>query len=279
MKKLRFSPIVEAAEAGHSGNFSVFRLDLRTLSPFITPVMGFDHYRMSGPTFAPHPHAGFSAVSYVFENSEGSLRNRDSLGDDMVVDPGDLLWTQAGSGVIHDEFPVRNGATVEGLQLFVNLSQANKQLAPRAFHAKAAQIPVFQTPENRIRILSGELGGFHSPVTPAEPFDFFDARLSAPWIYSIRGNQNVLVYVLSGSVTIGAGEGEHTLGKRQAVGLRPEAPDVEVHIQPQNRAHLLLLSGQDSKDPVVVYGSFIMNTQAQIAEAIERYQNGQMGRL
>jgi hypothetical protein len=276
---VRISPVVEAVGAGHGGNFSVFRLDLRTLSPFIAPVVGFDHYRMSGPTFAPHPHAGFSAVSYVFENSEGGLRNRDSLGDDMVVEPGDLLWTQAGSGVIHDEFPARNGSMVEGLQLFVNLSKTNKEIAPRVYHAKATQIPVLRTSENRIRLLTGEFGGLHSPVTPAEPFQFFDATLTAPWTYSVPEHQNVLVYVLSGSVAVGAGGSERTLGEHQAVGIRPDAPDIELHLQPQSRAHLLLLSGQDSRDSVVVHGPFIMNTQAQIAQAIERYQTGQMGHL
>ena len=69
--------------------------------------MGLDHYRMSGPTFAPHPHAGFSAVSYVFEDSKGGLRNRDSLQHDLVIEPGAMVWTQAGSGVVHDEFPVQ----------------------------------------------------------------------------------------------------------------------------------------------------------------------------
>jgi len=131
---LQLSPVARAPESSHGGNFSVHRLDLARLEGFLHPILGFDHFRMNGPTFAPHPHAGFSAVSYVFEDSPGALRNRDSLGHDLTVQPGELLWTQAGSGVIHDEVPATRGAPIHGLQLFVNLSSKNKHIEPRMLH-------------------------------------------------------------------------------------------------------------------------------------------------
>jgi len=277
---LQFSPISQAVEASHGGNFSVFRLDLERLGGFIAPIMGFDHYRMSGPTFAPHPHAGFSAVSYVFENSAGALRNRDSLGHDLTVQPGELLWTQAGRGVIHDEFPASNGAAVHGLQLFVNLSSKNKHLAPQVFHADADAIPVSEEAAgNRIRILTGQRGELRSPITPTEPFDFFDARLNGSWVYPVKSHQNVMVYVLSGAVTISIGDGERSLGEHEAVGIRADVSAGDLRIEPKDSAHLLLLSGQDSREPVAVGGPFIMNTHDELADAYERYRIGQMGRL
>ena len=123
-------------------SLSVRRLDLEGLGGFAAPVMGFDHYRMSGPTFAPHPHAGFSAVSYVFENSKGGLRNRDSLQHDLVIEPGAMVWTQAGSGVVHDEFPAQAGREVHGVQIFINLASRNKTLSPRMLPIAAADVPV-----------------------------------------------------------------------------------------------------------------------------------------
>jgi redox-sensitive bicupin YhaK (pirin superfamily) len=102
---LELSPVAEAPEARHGARFSANRLDLAALEGFSSPVVGFDHFRMSGPTFAPHPHAGFSAVSYVFEDSAGALHNRDSIGHDLIASAGDVIWTQAGSGVIHEEVP------------------------------------------------------------------------------------------------------------------------------------------------------------------------------
>jgi len=273
---LKFSPAVEAMEAGQSGNFSALRIDLKSLGPFITPVMGFDLYRMSGPTFAPHPHAGFSAVSYVFEDSRGGLRNRDSLGNDLVVEPGDLLWTQAGRGVIHDEFPANNGATVHGLQLFVNLKSKLKGLPPQMFYASAGAIPVAKNEVgNRIRVLSGQLGDLRSPISPAEPFDFFDARLQKTWKYAIRGGWNAMVFVLSGSVALDG----RTISERQALGVQSDGNGDELLIEPTPGAHILLLSGRDPKEPVAAYGPFIMNTEAEIAHAYERYRAGEMGSI
>ncbi|WP_088318155.1 pirin family protein [Kineosporia sp. R_H_3] len=72
-----------------------------TLDPFLS----ITDFRMSRPTFAPHPHAGFSAVTYMFRDSAGSFRNRDSLGDVSLIGPGDLHWTQAARGMMHEEIP------------------------------------------------------------------------------------------------------------------------------------------------------------------------------
>lgn len=90
------------------------------------PLVMVDHYRMTEPTFGAHPHAGLSAVPVLFEDSEGKFHNRDSLGNDFDLMPGDLYWLKAGSGVIHDESP-RQGAKIHGLQVFVNLPSVEKK--------------------------------------------------------------------------------------------------------------------------------------------------------
>jgi len=281
---LKFSPIIDAAGASHGGNFSVYRLDLGRLVGFIEPVMGFDHFRMSGPTFAPHPHAGFSAVSYVFEDSSGALRNRDSIGHDIVVKPGGLVWTQAGSGVIHDEFPAQNGREVHGLQLFVNVGSRNKSLAPQVFHVDSAQVPTLEVNAGNIRVLSGEIDGIQSPVSPVESFDFLEASLSAQWNYRVPRDRNVLVYVLAGEVHITAAGTSRRLGAHQAVGIQGqgddgELRDWELRFDPDTPSHLLVLSGRDPREPVAVYGPFIMNTRNELERAYERYRDGLMGRL
>jgi redox-sensitive bicupin YhaK (pirin superfamily) len=83
--------------------------------------LGVDHARMSEPTFATHPHAGFSAVSYLFLDAETGVKNRDSLGTRNLIRPGALHWSAAGRGVVHDEVPAETGKTVHMLQIFVNL--------------------------------------------------------------------------------------------------------------------------------------------------------------
>ena len=106
---IRFSPVVATRARGEGSAFSIRSIDLEALGDVGSPVALLDDFRVSGRPFGPHPHAGFSAVTYVFEDSPGSLRSRDSLGDDLVVDPGGLVWTLAGSGVLHEEIPAEPG--------------------------------------------------------------------------------------------------------------------------------------------------------------------------
>src|SRR5579871_6953340 len=88
-------------------DFSIRSIDLQSLGTAASPVVVLDNFRVRGRPFPPHPHAGFSAVTYVFEDSRGDLRSRDSLGNDFVTGPGGVVWTQAGRGVIHEELPAR----------------------------------------------------------------------------------------------------------------------------------------------------------------------------
>jgi redox-sensitive bicupin YhaK (pirin superfamily) len=276
---LVLSSVVNAEPASHGGHFAARRLDLMGLGRFAPPVMGFDHYRMNGPTFAPHPHAGFSAVSYVFEDSSGGLRNRDSLGHDLVIEPGAIVWTQAGSGVVHDEFPGQIGREVHGVQLFINLSRQNKGLPPRMLQLDAADVPVVADVDgNRTRVLTGSFSGTKSPLEPAEPFDFLDVQFSRKWSMQVPSNRNFLIYVLSGTVAVRASEQVGELRPFQAVAGQCVNSDF-VHVTSTGPAQILVLSGTDPHEPVAVYGPFIMNDEAQLSAAFERYRKGEMGRL
>jgi redox-sensitive bicupin YhaK (pirin superfamily) len=276
----RISPVVKAAKFNHGANFSVQRLDLERLGDLVYPVVGFDHFEIAGPTFAPHPHAGFSAVSYVFDDSPGALRNRDSLGHDVLVEPGDLLWTQAGNGVIHDEFPAKRGKVVHGLQLFVNVGRNNKHLAPQMFHAHVSDIPVFVDPRgNQTKVLTGSYAGMVSRIEPVEPFDLFDLNLRSQWDWQVAPGRSLMVYVLEGHVKVSTSSGTHALDRNEAIGLRNGDASLDLSISPAERAHLLVLSGTDPQEPLAIYGPFIMNTQRELEQAFDRYRNGDMGRL
>ncbi|EFK10765.1 pirin C-terminal domain protein [delta proteobacterium NaphS2] len=277
---LHLSAIAKTTQSSLGDHFSAHRLERGRLRGFIEPIMGFDHFVMSGPTFAPHPHAGFSAITYIFEDAQGAMRNRDSLGNNVLIQPGEMVWTQAASGVIHDESPEVTGKTVHGLQLFVNLASKNKHIAPEVFYLSNADIPVVETDAgNRIRVLSGALGDAVSPVEQVEPFDFMDVTLVAPYEQTIRSNWNAMVYVLSGTVRMGADAQSHQLEKNQAIGIHADDEGGEIHMAPQGEARILFFAGQDSKEPVAVHGPFIMNTPAEIELAFSRYRNGEMGRL
>lgn len=143
----------------------------------IDPFLGVDHAWSSGPTFPPHPHAGFSAVSYVFEDSDTGILNRDSLGTRNLIEPGGLHWTTAGRGVVHEEVPAETGKMNHMLQIFVNLAADRQQIAPYTLSLQPADVPVVHLPGVRIRIPLGRLLGHASPLTPPTDVCLFDISL------------------------------------------------------------------------------------------------------
>ncbi len=277
---ISISPVITAQRAVQGGNFSVARIDMGVLRDFISPIVGLDHFWMSGQTFAPHPHAGFSAISYLFEDSTGGMRNRDSLGNDFVAEPGELIWTQAGRGVIHDELPAENGQTVHGIQLFVNLSQKNKNLAPEVFQLKNSGIPVFADERNNyVRVITGDYRSVSSLLTLAEPFNLLDAHLESEIDLELRQGWNTLFYVLSGTLElVFDGRPAVTLKDDQVVGISA-AETATIKLSANESTHVLILSGASLDEPVVAYGPFVMCSQLDINTAIERFHAGEMGKL
>ncbi len=153
----------QAARAVMSTGFEAARLS--THLDWMGPFLNIDNFIMSKPTFAVHPHAGFSAVTVMFEDSEGTFRNRDSLGTDVLIPPGSIHWTQAGSGIFHEEVPTAAVAS-RGLQVFVALPEEHELAAPNVLHLEPHEVPIVETAEGHVRVLVGRHGTETSPLLP-----------------------------------------------------------------------------------------------------------------
>ncbi len=177
--------------------FSVRSVDLSAAEGAGLPVRVVDDFRVGGHPFGPHPHAGFSAVTYVFEDSAGALRSRDSLGNDIVVGPGGVVWTQAGSGAMHEELPAQPGRELHGLQVFVNLPSRLKLTPPRVMHLDGPAVPVWRGPEgDRVRVVSGAYAQVESPLRPAHPLDWLDLHLARALPLLLPTGHRALLYVV-----------------------------------------------------------------------------------
>ncbi|KJV24800.1 pirin [Aquitalea magnusonii] len=159
----------------HGGHFRAYTL--RAEGNVLAPFLGVDHAWMSGPTFPPHRHAGFCAVSYVFLDSETSIDNRDSLGTHNLIRPGGLHWATAGSGIIHQEDPAEEGKTVHSLQIFVSLPPELEQTAPSALSLEPENIPMLRVLGSKIRVVLGSLSGVTSPLKPPTKVTLLDISL------------------------------------------------------------------------------------------------------
>ncbi|HYG13880.1 MAG TPA: pirin family protein, partial [Methylophilaceae bacterium] len=163
------------------------------------PLVMVDHFVMTAPTFGPHLHAGISAVTAMFEDSEGSFINRDSLGHKVALKGGDLYWLAAASGAAHEEQP-EDGARTHALQIFVNLPALLKDKPARAFHVPAANVPILQENGYRVRVVLGRSGDATGVESTPEEMTMLDGFLQQDgyfvhrlphqwqaWIYAVSG--------------------------------------------------------------------------------------------
>lgn len=248
----------------------------------IDPFLNVDDFRMSEPTFPPHPHAGFSAVTYMFEDSKGSFVNRDSLGDRSVIGPGAFHWTQAARGMMHEEVPQLPGIECHGLQIFVNLRSDHKHEPPRAFHLEAADIPVVALGNgSRARVLAGRVMGTSSPMTGLlTPVLLLDVRIAAGDRIRIpvERDWNCFVMSISGAGETGPEAARQSLQAHEALGFGVDGDAVEL-VAGAAGLQILLGAGQPIGEPVVFGGPFAMTNANDIAAAQQRYRRGEMGRL
>ncbi len=280
MNNVRISPVVSAEAIQPGGHYSVRRLNLKALGNTSFPIMGFEHYRMSGKTFSPRPYAGQSIISYVLEESVGALKSRNSLSGEVVVESGDVLWSRASSGLIYEEFPEKTGVTVDGLQIFVNMKGRNKCLPPEVCLIKAEDTPIIEDAYgNRIKVLCGEHLGLSSKIKQTEKFDLLEVIIHDRFQYSIPADRNFLIYVIDGVIEIECAGENRSLNSHQAIAGTFGGNKGAMVINTAVRSRILICCGTDPKESIVTYGSFILNSESEIIDALDRYRNGKMGRV
>ena len=254
----------------------------RELSPFIM----LDY---AGPTVYPatdtprgvgeHPHRGFETVTVVYQ---GMLAHRDSAGNSGVIGPGDVQWMTAASGVVHEERHEREwakrGGTLQAIQLWVNLPKAFKMSPPGYQTILNDHIPVLplEAGAGSLRVIAGSVRGVRGPAKTFTPVELYDLWLRAgrSMPLQIPKDFNVGLFVLSGRASL---EGTHRLTEAElAVFVSNGEPVV---ITAEEDATILVMAGEAIHEPVARYGPFVMNTKAELVQAVSDYQAGKMGHL
>ena len=282
---------ITTAPQGFEGEgFPVYRsfagVSKQTLDPFIhMDQMGEVEYGVGEPKGTPwHPHRGFETVTYIID---GTFVHQDSHGGGGVITDGDTQWMTAGSGLLHIERPpeslVVSGGLFHGLQLWVNLPQADKWLEPKYQDLRGGESTLLTSHDGGalIRLIAGELGGHAGPGSTYTPMTMAHATISPgaslrlPW----RRDFNALVYVLSGAGTVG--EERRPVHTGQAVLYGPgDAITVAADATQESRLagmDVVILGGQPIREPIAWAGPFVMNTKAEVMTAFEDYQKGKLG--
>jgi len=290
MSELRPRPVTQVITAHRQregAGFIVRRpfptAGLGLVDPFLMlDEMGPIDYAPGQAVGAPdHPHRGFETVSYILE---GELEHEDSVGHRGRLGPGDVQWMTAGAGVIHSEMPSRRvqreGGRVHGFQIWVNLPARDKLMAPRYQEVPAAGIPEGRSADGRarVRVIAGEALGVRAVIDTRTPIVFQDWTLlpGAAVEQPLAADHDGLVYVFAGAAEVeGTRVGDGQLARIGAGDVLRLACPADA----SGPARFLLLAGVPLREPVARYGPFVMNTAAEIEQAVRDYQSGRMGAI
>lgn len=265
---LHFSPVYTPTQMRHGAVFSACQYPRQAFGNLIDPVLNIDWFEMSGPTFPAHPHAGFSAITYLFADSPNSFINRDSFGNVQDIRPGGMHWSRASRGMMHEEVPVPGAGPTRGLQIFINLPAAHQ----------ADQAAAFAVPPDMIKRHSGEGWESRVAVDGTALGTFTDAlpspvRIEEIWLsesairdIAVPAGWGGILVLLEGVASIG----DEALAAAQAIGLAADSDDRTRIATGSHGARIALVCGAQLKQPVFAYGPLMMASPVSLDEARRR---------
>ncbi|MGR8921540.1 MAG: pirin family protein [Gammaproteobacteria bacterium] len=245
--------------------------------PELDPFLLLDEFLSDDPNdyiagFPEHPHRGFETVTYMLA---GRMRHGDNQGNSGLLEAGSVQWMTAGRGILHSEMPEQEDGLMWGFQLWVNLPASNKLCPPRYQDISPAAIPAVTLADGvSARVIAGTSGGATGPVgaVDAEPV-YLDVHATAGSSVGIDlpATHTAFVYCYRGAFRIGTDEtgvleARHlgVLGEGDRLTLRAGDAD----------SRALVVAGRPFNEPIARYGPFVMNTEAEIHQAISDLRSG-----
>ena len=283
----RLIPAIAASDgAGVKIKRSLGQNQYSRLDPFLMlDFFGSDKAGDYIKGFPPHPHRGFETVTYMLE---GHMLHEDHLGNKGHLRSGGVQWMTAGRGIIHSEMPQQQDGLMHGFQLWLNLPAAEKMKAAAYVDMRPEQIPQRALEQGEVKVIAGTLQIIErtenlSPnLTLSGPIQGLS---TAPHYYDITLNagqsltlllppeHNAFVYPYQGEISVGDNATARRVPEHNAGVLTP-GETVQLHAAQPSR--LLLLAARPIGEPVVQYGPFVMNSVAEIEQAISDYQQGRL---
>ena len=274
---------IHLAESAPIADLVTFRALPTQSVDHIDPFLFLNHHghqvyppNNRGLPFGPHPHRGFETVTFILQ---GDLAHKDSSGAESIINAGGVQWMTAGSGLIHAEVSsaefMKQGGELEILQLWVNLPSRFKMVEPAYTGLQKENIPTIELDNGKVSIaaVSGNWGGTKGAFTPISDIQLALVHLKSGGVYkkAIATERNIFFYVIKGSVTV---------NNRQALIhelVEFNNDDTDISIEALEDSTILLGHALPFNEPIVAYGPFVMNTEEEIQQAYDDYQNGLFG--
>ncbi|MBS1255957.1 MAG: putative quercetin 2,3-dioxygenase [Deltaproteobacteria bacterium] len=274
--------IVTSVRVLEGGGFPVRRPFPNPELDQVDPFLLLDHL---GPTEwgpreaigAPdHPHRGFETVTYLLA---GENEHKDSKGNHGLLNPGDVQWMTAGSGVVHSEMPspdfFEKGGKMHGFQIWINLPKERKMIPPRYQDTISEKIPevILDDGKSKIRVIAGEFNGVKAVIETNTPILYLHVMLEPGMGFRqpASATDNIMAYLISGEGVFGEGENTRTAVEGQLVLFAHDGDEVSLRSSQDSSLELLLLGGTPINEPMVRYGPFVMNTKEEIFQAFRDF--------
>jgi len=278
----RVERLVQGQDTQDGAGVRLTRVITQDLQQRLDPFLMLDAFGSDKPGdyiagFPNHPHRGFETITYMIA---GRMRHRDSGGNEGLLQNGGVQWMTAGRGIIHSEMPQQEEGRMRGFQLWINLP-AKEKMKPAGYRdIPAEEIPVHELPSGgRVKVIAGTLqaGGksIEGPIAglTTEPV-YLDVQLPAGASFSapIPRGLNAMAYVFEGNLQLA---GDTRMLPTHSGAVLSDGDSAEF-IAGSNGARFLVLAGRPLNEPIVQYGPFVMNTVAEIEQAIRDYQAGRL---
>lgn len=248
----------------------------KSISPFLLlDYAGPMHFSPSEQKrgVGQHPHRGFETVTLVYQ---GEVAHKDSTGEHGVIGPGDVQWMTAAKGILHEEFHspafTKSGGMLEMIQLWVNLPSQSKMTPAQYQGISAANIPVTTLPNQHgtVRLIAGEVADLIGHAQTHSPILVMDGMLKSAGNYnvSVAEGWSASVIVRSGQLRVNG----RLVSKEQTIILSQTGRDIA--LAALQDSEFIILAGEPINEPISGYGPFVMNTEAEIKQAVSDFQNG-----
>jgi redox-sensitive bicupin YhaK (pirin superfamily) len=226
----------------------------------------------------PHPHRGFETVTIAYK---GKVAHHDSRGGGGVIGEGDVQWMTAGSGLLHKEYHEleynRAGGPFQMVQLWVNLPAKDKMTEPKYQAITNTEMGRVGLPRGgEVEIIAGEFGGVKGPASTFTPVHLYNLKpkMGETIELSFPPGYTTAILAIEGSALM---NGDQKLPTNNLALFSREGEDITVEVLEDGI--FLVMSGEPLDEPIAQYGPFLMNTNAEIAQAIDDYRNGMFGNL
>ncbi|KAI5432909.1 pirin-like protein [Lathyrus oleraceus] len=245
---------------------SIGRFELKYFDPFLL----LDEFSVAAPAgFPDHPHRGFETVTYMLQ---GAITHEDFEGHKGTIEAGDLQWMTAGRGIVHSEMPAAQDIQ-KGLQLWINLASQHKMIEPKYQEILSKDIVEAMKDGIMVRVIAGEALGIKSPIYTRIPTMYLDFTLKpgSHLQQLVPKSWNAFVYILEGEGIFGNQKSHPTTSHH--ILLLGNGDGVEAWNKSSKILRFILVGGEPLGEPMVQFGPFVMNTQQEIDQTIDDFEN------